>query len=266
MLKCRFGNSHLVAQCVIDDLRKGDPATKPTELRALADEIASALLTLTQLGAYSEVNTQRFICEIVMRCHPQVCSSWRRLALANHENRNVYPTFEQFATFMDKIAREACDPVYGYDAFKITSKRVRVNLVTESSSMKDDVVPSCISPNLGPIEERMSDVISIQVNHVMMDEPSDRVDKLCNIERHDETVCSWSVEDKQVHDMRLIETGPLLKEPGVSLSETGPVLNEPEVRLRETGPVLKEPGVRLRETGPVLKEPGVCLSETGPMF
>ena len=46
-----------------------------------------------------------------MRCHPQVCSSWRRLALANHENRNVYPTFEQFATFMDKVAREACDTV-----------------------------------------------------------------------------------------------------------------------------------------------------------
>ena len=42
VLKCRFGRSHLVAQCVIDDLRKGDPATKPTEPRALADEIASS--------------------------------------------------------------------------------------------------------------------------------------------------------------------------------------------------------------------------------
>ena len=35
---------------------------------------------------------------------------------------------------MDKVAREACDPVYGFDAFKITSKRVSVNLVTKSSS------------------------------------------------------------------------------------------------------------------------------------
>ena len=77
------------------------------------------------------------------------CSSWRRLALNNHENINVYPTFEQFATFMDKVAREACDPVYGFDAFKITSKRVSVNFETEFSSMKDDVVPSCISPKLG---------------------------------------------------------------------------------------------------------------------
>ena len=148
------------------------------------------------------------MCDIVMRCHPHVCSSWRSLALAYHENRNVYPTFEQFATFMDKVAREACDPMYGFDAFKITSKRVSVNFETESSSMKDDVVPSCISPKLGQIEERMSDVNSMHVNHVMMDEPSDRVDTLWNIEQQVETVCSWSVDDKQVHDMRLTETGP----------------------------------------------------------
>ena len=211
VLKCRFGSSHLVAQCVIDDLRNGESATKPTDLRALADEISSALQNLTQLGACGEVNTQQFIFEIVMRCHPQVCSSWRRLALENHENRNVYPTFEQFATFVDKVAHEACDPVYGFDAFKITSKRVSVNLVTYSSSMKDDVVPSGISPKLGPIEERMSDVSSMQVNHVMMDQLSDRVDKLWDIERQDESVYSWSVEDKQVHNMRLTETGPMLK-------------------------------------------------------
>ena len=266
VLTYRFGSSHLVAKCLINDLRKGDPATKPTELRALADEVASALQTLTQLGAYGEVNTQQFMCDIVMRCQPQVCSSWRRLALENHENRNVYPMFEQFATFLDKVAREACDPVYGFDAFKITSKRVRVNLVTEFSSMKDDVVPSCISPKLGPTEERMSDVSSMQVNHVMMDEPSDRVDMLWDVERQDETVCSWSVEDKQVHDMRLSETGPMLKEPGVWLSETGPMFKEPGVRLGETGPMLKEPGVRLRETGPMLKEPGVRLRETGPVL
>ena len=97
--------------------------------------------------------------------------------------------------------------------------------------MKDDVVPSCISPKLGKNEGYMSDVSSMQVNHVMMDAPSDRVDKLCNIERQDETVCSRSVEDKQVHDMRLTETGPMLKEPGVWLSENGPVLKEPVVRL-----------------------------------
>ena len=90
--------------------------------------------------------------------------------------------------------------------------------------MKDDVVPSCISPKLVHIEERMSDVSSMQVNHVMMDELSDRVDKLWNIERQDETVYSCSVEDKHVHGMRLSETGPVLKEPGVRLGETGPVL------------------------------------------
>ena len=76
-------------------------------------------------------------------------------------------------------------------------------------------------------------------------------------------VCSWSVEDKQVHDMRSTETGPMLKEPGMRLIETGPMLKEPGMRLTETGPLLKEPGVRLIETGPMLKEPGVRL---GPIL
>ena len=146
--KSRFGSSQLVAQCVIDDLRNGRSATKPTQLRALADEIGSALQTLTQLGACGEVNTQQFICEIVTRCHPQVCSSWRKHAFENHEKMNVYPTFEQFATFMDEVAREACDPMYGFDAFKITSKRVSVNFVSESSSKKGEVVPPDVSPKL----------------------------------------------------------------------------------------------------------------------
>ncbi len=47
MLKGRFGSSQLVAQCVINDLRNGEYATKPTELRALADEIASERQTIT---------------------------------------------------------------------------------------------------------------------------------------------------------------------------------------------------------------------------
>ena len=46
-----------------------------------------------------------------------------------------------------------------------------------------------------------------------------------------------AVDDKQVHDMRLRENCPVLKEPGVRLSETGPVLKEPGVWLSETAPL-----------------------------
>ena len=60
--------------------------------------------------------------------------------------------------------------------------------------------------------------------------------------------------------MRLTETGPVLKEPGVRLIETGPVLKEPGVRLIETDPMLKEPEVRLTETG-VRSSVGVELSD-----
>ena len=58
----------------------------------------------------------------------------------------------------------------------------------------------------GPIEERMGDESSMKVNHVMMDQLSDQVDKLWDIERQDESVYSCSVEDKQVHDIWQAET------------------------------------------------------------
>ena len=57
MLKRRFGSSHLVAQCVINYLRNGDYATKPTALTAFADEIDSALQTVTQHVARSVRNS-----------------------------------------------------------------------------------------------------------------------------------------------------------------------------------------------------------------
>ena len=114
----------------------------------------------------------------------------------------------------------------------------------------------------GPIQEHMGDGSSIQVNHVMMDQLSDQVDKLWDIERQDESVYSWSVEDRQVHDIWQTETGVRLTETGVRLTETGVRLTETGVRLTETGVRLTETGVRLTETGVRLTETGVRLTET----
>ena len=61
------------------------------------------------------------------------------------------------------------------------------------------------------------------------------------------------MEDKHVHDMRLSETGPVLKEPAVRLGETGPVLKEPGVRLTEIG-LRSSVGVELKKV--VCNEPG----------
>ena len=86
---------------------------------------------------YSEVNNQHFIQDILTRYHPQVRNRWRKFALDNFELKREYPDFKQFVTFTEKLAREACDPVYGYEAMKTT----KVNFVSDyskSPSLLDD--------------------------------------------------------------------------------------------------------------------------------
>ena len=101
----------------------------------------------------------------------------------------------------------------------------------------------------GPIEERMVNESSMQVNHVMMDQLSDQVDKLWDIERQGESVYSWFVKDKHGHDILVTETGSRFIETGVRLTETG-------VRVTETGVRVTETGVRVTETGPRFTETG----------
>ena len=106
VLKPRFGSSHLVAQRVINDLRNGKAVPIAAEVRRLADDVTTAY----KISAYSEVNNQHFIRDVLTRCHPQIRSRWRKFALENFESRNAYPDFKQFKSFMDKIAREVFDP------------------------------------------------------------------------------------------------------------------------------------------------------------
>ena len=144
VLKSKFGSSHLVAQRVINDLRNGKTVSSAAEVRKLADDLTTANQILSKIGAnmYSEVNNQHFIQDILTRCHPQVRNRWRKFALDNFELKREYPDFKQFVTFAEKLAREACDPVYGYEAMKTT----KVNFVSDyskSPSLLDDRCVAC---------------------------------------------------------------------------------------------------------------------------
>ena len=143
VLKSRIGSSHLVAQRVINDLRNGKTVSSAAEVRKLADDLTTAYQILSKIGAnmYSEVNNQHFIQDILTRCHPQVRNRWRKFALDNFELKREYPDFKQFVTFTEKLAREACDPVYGYEAMKTT----RVNFVSDYSKSPSLLHDRCVA-------------------------------------------------------------------------------------------------------------------------
>ena len=113
MLKNRYGNSHFLLQMIISELNNGKRIMKANELQQLADELSTALTALGQLGKCAGLNTQQSIIDILQRCQPHVRNNWMKKALDCKRRNDVYPAFDEFVAFVQNVASESCDPVYG---------------------------------------------------------------------------------------------------------------------------------------------------------
>ncbi|XP_076036814.1 uncharacterized protein LOC143022477 [Oratosquilla oratoria] len=113
ILKRRFGNSHLVSQQIVNDLKNGKMVSKPHELRQLGDDLTMAVATFGKLELYERFNTQEYILDILQRCQGFVRNKWKQKALSHKRETDTYPSLSQFAEFINVMADEACDPVYG---------------------------------------------------------------------------------------------------------------------------------------------------------
>ncbi|XP_076029789.1 uncharacterized protein LOC143018315 [Oratosquilla oratoria] len=83
ILKRRFGNSHLVSQQIVNDLKNGKMVSKPQELRQLGDDLTMAVATFGKLELYERFNTQEYILDILQRCQGFVRNKWKQKALSH---------------------------------------------------------------------------------------------------------------------------------------------------------------------------------------
>ena len=143
ILKERYGNSYVVSQSLLHELRHGVRITKPQELRQLSDTLVMAQHTLQSLGMTQEVDNQNFLRDVVNRCPTWVKDSWSGLALSRKESRGTYPMFEDLCEFIHKKAEAACDPIYG----RLREVNVKSNHVQAESKSSDrathDNAPEC---------------------------------------------------------------------------------------------------------------------------
>ena len=72
ILHNRFGNDHLVAQRVINDIKNGKAVSKAADLQQLADDLEMAQVTLDRRGMSSEIDNQRTIIDVLKRCKPYI--------------------------------------------------------------------------------------------------------------------------------------------------------------------------------------------------
>ena len=85
----------------------------PHEVQQLADEMITASMVLKSLDSLSEVDTQATILELVGRLQGYIQIKWNRLALDMKKSKGSYPRFDHLVEFINDVAMELNDPVYG---------------------------------------------------------------------------------------------------------------------------------------------------------
>ncbi|XP_071848513.1 uncharacterized protein [Apostichopus japonicus] len=133
ILENRFGNSHLVTERLIRELRFGKQVRLPQDIQQLADDMQNAFLVLSELKTLKEVDSQAVLIEIVARFPNYVQLRWKKFALKAKRADGCYPGFKEFIEFAGEIASEVNDPVYGDVYLKRSDKCKREQRSTSSS-------------------------------------------------------------------------------------------------------------------------------------
>ncbi|XP_022104751.1 uncharacterized protein LOC110986831 [Acanthaster planci] len=153
ILESRFGNKHLVTERLIKGLRSGKQLRLPHEIQQLADDMKTALLTLTQLDTLDEVKSQSFILDVVSRLPNYVQLRWRKSALKSKRANESYPSFKDLVDFVSNIACEVNDPVYGnlypkrFDRSRGSNQGVSLNSSVSRQSQLDTGATGTAKPS-----------------------------------------------------------------------------------------------------------------------
>ena len=81
ILSSRFGDSQLIAESLVNELKCGKPLRKPRDLQQMADELKMALRSLDDLGKLSEIDNQKSVKEILQRCPQYIRNQWSKKAV-----------------------------------------------------------------------------------------------------------------------------------------------------------------------------------------
>ena len=124
LLKERFGNQYQISEAWLKKVT-GGPAIKATDgtaLQDLADDLRCCVESLKALGRYDEIDTRGKMIEVMQKLPLFMQSRWRKEAVSYLERTGGYPGIEHLVCFIDKMAREQNDPIFGVTDVKPTKK------------------------------------------------------------------------------------------------------------------------------------------------
>ena len=133
ILQSRFGDSTLITQRIISNLKEGKFVNTDKDLQRFSDELSTAYMTLNQLDELREIEGQQHIYDIFKRLKLNLMYKWRKQVTEYRVVNNKYPPFYKFVDFIKKCAMEANDPIFGNYTAKSTGKTKKASSFSVST-------------------------------------------------------------------------------------------------------------------------------------
>lgn len=115
LLKERFGNEYKIAESWVKKITEGAPI-KPNssdDLQDLADDVRGCIEALRAMNKIEDIDSRGGMLKVLSRIPLYLQSRWRKNAVDKLDRTGSYPNIEDLAKFLDRVAREMNDPVFG---------------------------------------------------------------------------------------------------------------------------------------------------------
>ena len=125
LLHDRFVNPHRIAEAWATRVTAG-PQVKTNNgdyLQCFADDVRCCVETQRAMNMLQGVDSRCRMLRMLERLAFHITGNWRKEAVQHLEQYGRYPNVERLSVFLDQVAREINDPVFGV-AHQMTERKI----------------------------------------------------------------------------------------------------------------------------------------------
>ena len=112
-LESRFGDRHKVMNALMNELDSAKTIRTPQQIQSFADDLYNARLSFNVMHCLDEL-TPKFVARACERLPNDHAKRWRGIAMDHKSRFDEYPEFSVFVDFVQRLAQDVNDPLYGY--------------------------------------------------------------------------------------------------------------------------------------------------------
>ena len=153
LLKSRYGQEEVIAQAWMNKIMDRPKVKDLKQLRSFADDLRCCRETLLTMNQLQELENRTTLKAIAAKLSESDYNRWLRVNFAIKEDKKRAANVKDIVDFVDRLARERADPVFGY-ADKMESKKEQRDPKKEQREKKQK--PRVYSTDLKQTEKASS--------------------------------------------------------------------------------------------------------------